>query len=321
MMTLQHSGAYPFVLLTGFLGSGKTTLVNRWLALRDAPRMGILVNEFGQVGIDGRLLGPGDVVEMGGGCVCCATGSELWETALDLAINRDCTHLLVETSGIAEPSVLIEQYHQLSPDFKARFSIRNVVCVVDAKNVFHFAKERAETLHQLQAATQVIVTKTDLVDAEALHRLHAWLDQESVTQQRIALPRTASSGEVRMALDWIYTAPANATWQRRAKHPHAAQLQTVSWTHRGAVLRSRLDQVLQPLVGHVLRIKGIVLLSPSPNRTPVPTVVHLAGEQISYEPYNGSDCTDSTLVFIGASLDETALRLQLASCALPAFHQ
>src|SRR4051794_24369134 len=101
MDDLTSAPPTPLLLITGFLGSGKTTLINRWLRQQTGVRLGVVVNEFGQIGIDGALLGPGDILELSDGCVCCAKGTELWEAAVSLIDRAAATHVLVETSGVA----------------------------------------------------------------------------------------------------------------------------------------------------------------------------------------------------------------------------
>src|SRR5689334_9407657 len=116
--------AVPVVLLTGFLGSGKTTLVNRILTQAHGRRIGVLVNEFGELGIDGALIAASDgpVVELANGCVCCATRGDLF-ASLDSLMegSRELDAILVETSGLANPGPVIadlEHYQQARP---ARF--------------------------------------------------------------------------------------------------------------------------------------------------------------------------------------------------------
>ena len=100
----------PLLLITGFLGSGKTTFINRLLATAGQPKLGVVVNEFGQVGIDGSLLVGSGILELANGCVCCAKGTEMWEAALDLVDKAGAQVLLAETSGLVEPAALFEQY-------------------------------------------------------------------------------------------------------------------------------------------------------------------------------------------------------------------
>ena len=151
----EGTAATPLLLVTGFLGAGKTTLINRWLRSPTGGKLGVVVNEFGQIGIDGALLGPGDVVEFSDGCVCCAKGTELWEAALSLVDRAGATHLLVETSGIADPAVLLEQYDLLPEALHTRLDLAGVLCVVDTLHLEDALERRAEARSQLRVADRL----------------------------------------------------------------------------------------------------------------------------------------------------------------------
>lgn len=305
----------PVVILTGFLGSGKTTAINRWLHLDDVPKIGVVVNEFGQVGIDGKLLKPGEVVELGGGCVCCATGSELWEAALVL-VDQGCTRIFVETSGIAEPAVLIEQFIQLPFSIKQHFEVCNVACVVDAKHIATFVAKRQEALHQLQAATKVIVTKTDQLVDESMETVHRFLDQHGTTDDRIVMSDGVQHGEVRMSLDWVFASQGVALSKKQPLPHPQGQLQAIAWSTRRPLVRNRLETLLHALDEKILRAKGILFLAEMGGQHPVPVVMHVAGSQMEFKPYEGSSFSDSTVVLIGENMDEASIRLRLAACCL-----
>lgn len=178
----------PLVILTGFLGSGKTTLLNRLLARRaareaalgaagGAGKLGVIVNELGEVGIDGALLGGGEgqlarQIELPGGCVCCVLGDDLERTLVELVEgNPGLEAILLETTGVAEP-IPIAWVAELSPA-KERVRLAAVVSLVDAAN---FRASRAVTPAvdaQVAYADVVLVTKAELAGPEETARVEA----------------------------------------------------------------------------------------------------------------------------------------------------
>ena len=133
----------PCTIVTGFLGAGKTTLIRHVLANAQGRRLAVIVNEFGDVGIDGEILkGCGDVacpgeniVELANGCLCCTVADE-FVPALDLILSRDgVEHIVIETSGLALPKPLVQAFHW--PAIKSRVTVDGVVAVVDAAALAH----------------------------------------------------------------------------------------------------------------------------------------------------------------------------------------
>ncbi len=288
-------GPTPILLITGFLGSGKTTLINRLLRTQTGAKLGVVVNEFGQIGIDGALLSTGDILELSDGCVCCARGTELWDAALSLVDRAGATHLIVETSGIAEPGVLLRQYEDLPEALRDRLDLRGLLCLVDVLHVSQAVTRRAEAEHQIREADRLLLTKLDLGDAMRLEEAHRLLDRLGATSDRVALPPDATPGDVAHTLRWALAprmagrAPAGPAQDPSFAghdgdaetrggagrsghdghvghdgHPpggHGGQLCAVSLRETRPLLSGPLRQLLQELPGEVLRVKGFVRLA------------------------------------------------------------
>lgn len=159
-------------ILTGFLGSGKTTLLNRLLRHPAFARSAVLVNEFGQVGIDNELLrySTERVAVLSNGCVCCAVREDVEET-VRLLVDQESSgelpafeHLFMETSGLADPARLIQTF-SASPVLRSRFALRGVVATVDAVLGAATLSRFPEAARQVALADRVLLTKTDLLDA------------------------------------------------------------------------------------------------------------------------------------------------------------
>src|SRR4030088_1515846 len=159
----------PTTVLTGFLGAGKTTLLNHILRARDGQQIGVIVNEFGDVGIDGQLVigTEEDILELSNGCICCTVRGDLTRAVANLlASGRAIDHILIETTGLADPAPVIQSFIL---DETLRFSteLDAIVTVVDAQYI-------VEQLHNEQAREQVafadviLINKTDLVSERGI---------------------------------------------------------------------------------------------------------------------------------------------------------
>ena len=170
----------PITLLTGFLGAGKTTLVNRLLSAPDAGKIAVIVNEFGEIGIDGDLIARAneDMLELTNGCICCAAQGDLMDGLNRLFLRKiglaepqvDFDKIVIETTGIADPSPLARLFYT---DMKLDLTFRldAVLTVVDLKHVTGQITRSPEAQKQIAIADKLIFNKRDLVDdADALRR-------------------------------------------------------------------------------------------------------------------------------------------------------
>ncbi len=155
----------PATVLSGFLGSGKTTLLNHLLAADHGLRIAVVVNEFGEIGIDGRLLtGAERFVELDNGCLCCAINEDLRRTLLELTEIAGIDHVVIETTGLADPAPILHAliYH---PYLSLRFQLQGVVTVIDAVNGSATLDAHGEARRQAAVADHLILTKADLPGA------------------------------------------------------------------------------------------------------------------------------------------------------------
>lgn len=170
----------PVTIIGGYLGAGKTTLVNHLLRQADGLRLAILVNEFGDLAIDPDLIESqdDDVINIAGGCVCCSYGSDLMASLMDLAEQDPAPdHLLIEASGVALPEAIAQ-----SVGLIARYSVEGIAVLVDAETVRAHGRDPylADTIErQLAAADVIVLNKTDLVEAEELAGTRRWLAERA----------------------------------------------------------------------------------------------------------------------------------------------
>lgn len=172
----------PVTVLTGFLGSGKTTLLNHLLAHPGMAETAVLINEFGEVGIDHLLVRnvSEDVVLLNSGCLCCTVRGDLVDSLRDLFLKRvkgeipEFTRVVIETTGLADPAPII---HTLMTDplIASRYKLDGIVATIDAVNGTSTLNNHREAVKQAAVADRLILTKTDLASPEAMEVLTARL--------------------------------------------------------------------------------------------------------------------------------------------------
>ena len=159
----------PVTVLTGYLGAGKTTLLNRILTHEHGKKVAVIVNEFGEVGIDHKLVVNADeeIFEMNNGCICCTVRGDLIRIITNLMRRRDkFDHLVIETTGLADPAPVIQTFF-VDEDVSAKTKLDAVVTVVDAKHISqHWDAEEAQ--EQIAFADIILLNKTDLVSEAEL---------------------------------------------------------------------------------------------------------------------------------------------------------
>lgn len=308
----------PVVLLTGFLGSGKTTLLNRMIAARAIGRgpggpgkLALIVNELGEVGIDGELL-PGEMtrqVELPGGCICCVLNDDLDRTITELLDrNRDVETIVIETTGVAEPLPIA--WTMLREPLVDRVRLVAVVTLVDVVN-FRASRPVSPAVDaQVAYADLVVLTKTDLARAEEI---------EAVRREVAELAPRAPvvSGTPDEIVEWLAEALEDPERVEREveighghRHGHGHGVESVAIDVEPVVDLEELCDALGELPPSYVRIKGIVRAVDA--RTGVATpgwyVVHRVGLRVSAEPLPRG--TAARLVALGPGVE----RAPLAAC-------
>lgn len=160
----------PATVVTGFLGSGKTTLINYLLKEQRDKKVAVIVNEFGEIGIDGQLVVEDDdeqLVEFNNGCLCCTVRDDLVKTLTSLTQRAELDAILIETTGLADPAPVASTFF-VSDDIKPSIKLDSFVTVVDACHLEQSLASSHEAQEQVAFADIILLNKTDLVDAEAL---------------------------------------------------------------------------------------------------------------------------------------------------------
>lgn len=248
--------AVPIVLVGGGLGAGKTSLLRAVMASPQRPRLGLVVNEFGDLDVDGTLLAQSrsPVVTLPNGCVCCAAGGDLAAAVARLVRGGDeLDALIVELSGVADPYPVLQELRLLG----ARIRLANVIAVVDLDRPTSAAVADPVLLRLLSIADTIVLNKRDLVSAE---RLAAWRDLAGASNPR-AQVRAAEHGRVAVA-EVLQSPRAERLAEAPGQAAHAA-FHTKTVTVRAGLSRARLQAAFAPPFD-IERAKGFVRLAEGP---------------------------------------------------------
>jgi cobalamin biosynthesis protein CobW len=339
----------PATVITGFLGAGKTSLVRHLIARAGGRRLAVIVNEFGELGIDRELLlgcgdascGEEDIVELANGCLCCTVADDFLPTLqrlLDRAAPPE--HILIETSGLALPKPLVQAFAW--PEIRTRTTVDGVLTVVDgaavaagrfASDPAAVARQRASDpalghdnpleevfTDQLACADLVILNKTDLVEPgrlrELCQELEWWLRPgvKLVTARDGRVASEVALGLATAAEDDLAARPS--LHDLEAEHDHddfESFVVGVGEVHDGEAFIARLRAVIE--LHDVLRVKGFVDRPGRDRRQ----VVQAVGTRLQYHfdrPWRAGETRETRLVVIGKrGLDRLAVRSALAAMA------
>ena len=283
----------PFITLTGYLGSGKTTLLNRILADPSMGETAVLINEFGDVGIDHLLVESvsDDVVLLESGCVCCGVGDD-FGTALGNLLDRrragqlpPFRRLLLETSGVADPAP-IQQRVLTDPRLSTQLSIHSIVTVVDVPLGVRNIKRHLECAAQIAVADSLVVTKQDLASDEELNTLQQQLvrlnPHARILPATDVTPTAADIFEVARRVSgeasFSYVGAEPLALPSHGRASHADRYTTFSLRWQGALdwedVKAWLEGLLLARGDSILRMKGFLHVRDDPRPVVVQGVQH-----------------------------------------------
>ena len=301
----------PVTLLTGFLGAGKTTLLNHLLAADPTQRMAVVENEFGDVGIDGQLVGgpAASVFALNEGCACCDVRDDLVQLFEDLAAPNapPYDHVWIEASGLAEPGPILRVFE--SPRLARRFRLNGVVTIVDAQNVLRDLVDNHACAEQVAFADLLVLNKVDLVSDDELVAIGA-------TLRRIHAAPIAHAQRARIPLDRILDLRRMDLPHVHGHHHHDADVGSVAVQLDGPLDLAAFDRWLGAAVRdprhELLRTKGVLAIAGESRRW----VFQAVRSTVEVEPGRAwdQDTPHSQVVFIGRGLDDAWLRAGVAGC-------
>lgn len=321
MVAVDIPSSVPVTLLTGYLGAGKTTLLNRILTYEHGKKVAVIVNEFGEVGIDNQLVIDADeeIFEMNNGCICCTVRGDLIRIIGNLMKRRDkFDHLVIETTGLADPAPVIQTFF-MDEDVQAQAQLDAVVTVVDSKHIWdHW--DSSEAQEQIAFADVLLLNKTDLVSPEQLDKL------ETRIRAMNAIAKIYRTHNVELEMDALLGVGAfdlnraleiDPEFLSETAHEHDESVASVALVEPGALdgkkLNDWLGHLLQTQGPDIFRMKGILNIAGEEHRF-VFQGVHMLFDGTRDRPWKPDESRKNELVFIGRNLNEAQLREDFYQC-------
>ena len=317
----------PFTILTGWLGAGKTTALNRMLAAPHGKRIAVLVNELGRISIDTQLIvgRGGDVLELAGGCVCCKVDikNDLWDGIGDIVARSSPDAVVLETTGIAEPAAILDGLIRVPDAVRDRIQPAGVICVVDAESGARAVETRDEAREQAMSADRVMLAKLDVATGDAVRATHATLDAIAPHAERAGFPGDEAGARAMTA--WVIEPRKLRAWNERGHdadghgdghgergHHHGNQLIAVTFCDDAPLVGERVLAYVESLGDRLIRAKGFVHLAGDAQRG----FLERAGirTELRHDGDWAGGARRTELVLIGDDLDEAAVHRALWAC-------
>ncbi len=308
----------PVSVLTGFLGAGKTTLLNYILEEQTDYRFGVIINEIGEVGIDGKLVETQseDVVELSNGCVCCTVRKDLVKGVQKLLKKDQLDYILIETTGVADPGPVAQTFLNIR-ELQQYARLDSIITVVDAEHLSAQLREAEVAREQIALADFILINKVDLVSAEDVTALEQQILELNPHARIFHTERSRVNLKQLLDLkvfDLDRKLSASPGLLDELKQSNHSDITSFSFSFDRPFAIERLEAELQELSekSKVYRSKGILWIEGTPRRA----VFHGVNNRftIYWDRLWEREPRLSQLVFIGKNLDRAAIEKILGHC-------
>lgn len=323
---MSSQAAIPVTVLTGYLGAGKTTLLNRILTEEHGKKYAVVINEFGELGVDNDLVVDADeeVFEMNNCCICCTVRGDLIRIIGNLVKRKSLDGIIIETTGLADPAPVAQTFF-VDEEVRSRTRLDAIVTVADAKHLPQRLEDSHEALEQIAFADVVLLNKTDLVAPEELEALerriqginpHARIHRT----QKAELPTEEVMGRGAFDLSRVLEMEPDFL-SGEDDHEHDDAIRSVSFEAERALDEERfhawIGELLRTKGQDLLRSKGILHFNEDGRRYAF-QAVHMLADGDFIGPVKLGDARRSKIVFIGRDLNRVALRRGFEACQVAA---
>ena len=309
----------PVSVLTGFLGAGKTTLLNYILEEQTDYRFGVIINEIGEVGIDGKLVETQseDVVELSNGCVCCTVRKDLVKGVQKLLKKDQLDYILIETTGVADPGPVAQTFLNI-PQLQQYARLDSIITVVDAEHLSAQLREAEVAREQIALADFILINKVDLVSTEDVTALEQQILELNPHARIFHTERSRVNLKQLLDLnvfDLDRKLSASPAFLDELKQSNHSDITSFSFSFDRPFALERLEAELQELAekSKVYRSKGILWIEGTPRRA----VFHGVNNRFTIywdRLWEKEEPRLSQLVFIGKNLDRAAIEKILGHC-------
>jgi G3E family GTPase len=322
---MSEQNLVPVTVLTGFLGAGKTTLLNRILTEQHGRRFAVVINEFGELGVDNDLVVDADeeVFEMNNGCICCTVRGDLIRIIAGLMKRSGkLDGIIVETTGLANPAPVAQTFF-VDEDVRAKTRLDAIVTVVDAKNLQAQLTDSREAEAQIAFADVIVLNKLDLVSEDdvlaveaSIRRINPLARIHRTTRSALALDQVVGLEAFELARILAF----DPQFLEEDSHGHTEDVRSVSFEVTRPIVMHKFQEwigaLLQEKGADLLRTKGILNVSGEDKKFAF-QAVHMIADGDFLGPWGEGETRKSRLVFIGRDLNRPLLRRGFEACQVP----
>ncbi|MBL8014978.1 MAG: GTP-binding protein [Candidatus Doudnabacteria bacterium] len=323
----------PITILTGFLGAGKTTILNKIIAQNPDRKFGLIINEFGAEGIDGQLVessGDEKIVELSNGCVCCVVREDLQAAVNKVVTDTDVDYVIIETSGLAEPMPVAQTF--ALDDLGGKVALDAIVAIVDAENYFATTQKYQVGVTQIQAADVVLINKINDTSAPTVPQLQKLIKQINPYAAIVLNNQEDLAAELLIETN-KWTVDKLSGYQAEEEHTHEDHdhqdgkehehfhVDEVVYTTTDPISAEKMNKwILEDFPAQAVRAKGILRLEIFPGQHGL-FLFQMVGATRMLVPFVPKradfNSQKSTVVVIGKELDKEAILTSLSKTRVP----